>query len=125
MNKKINQLEEIGKENPFKVPKGYFEGLTDRIMSELPERVVEEQKPISLWTRVQPWVYMAAMFVGIALMVRLFVGSPERQSVNAFASEGIQLESPSDIEDFYGYYEDQLANLVYREAFYELYDESE
>ena len=113
MNKNINTLEEIGNKNPFKVPEGYFEGLSDRIMSQLPERVTESSKKISLWTRVQPWVYMAAMFCGIALMINLVNRSP-RQS----ASQGLNLMSSADIEDFYQYYEEQLTNSIYNDAMY-------
>lgn len=110
MNKENNKLEKIGTGNPFKVPEGYFDNLTENIMSRLPERIAEEQKPISLWKRVEPWVYMAAMFAGIAMMIRLFVGSPQPEKLN--------LTSSAEIEDFYQYYEEQLANAVYRETFY-------
>jgi hypothetical protein len=96
MSKKINTLEEIGNKNPFKTPEGYFEGLSDRIMLQLPERVVESPQKISLWARVQPWFYMAAMFCGIALMVNLVNRSPGQT-----ASQGLNLSSSADIEEFY------------------------
>ena len=113
MNKKINTLDEIGNKNPFKVPEGYFEGLSDRIMSQLPERVDESPKKASLWVRVQPWLYMAAMFCGIALMINLVNRSPRQP-----ASQGLNLMSSADIEDFYQYYEEQLANSIYNDAIY-------
>jgi hypothetical protein len=108
MRSKTNQLEETGNANPFKVPEGYFENLSDRILTQLPEKVEEETKSLNLWERVQPWVYMAAMFVGIALMVRIFIGSPPN----------LDLTSSTDIDEFYQYYEEQFANKVYHEAFY-------
>ena len=116
MAKRINHLEEIGNKNSFKAPEGYFEGLTAKIMSQLPEKA-QEQKTISLWERVQPWVYMAAMFAGISLMVNLFVSSPQK------TVEGLNLTSSVDIEEFYQYYEDQLVSNMYYESFY--FDEHE
>ncbi|MDR2804519.1 MAG: hypothetical protein LBB85_02600 [Dysgonamonadaceae bacterium] len=113
MSNKVNPLKEIGNKNPFQVPEGYFERLSDRILSQLPERIVESPQPPSLWQRVQPWVYMAAMFCGIALMVNLFTRTPHQPDAS-----GLNLTSSADIEAFYQYYEEQLTNNVYNEAIY-------
>jgi hypothetical protein len=113
MKKIENTLEEIGNKNPFKVPEGYFEGLSGRIMSQLPERVVESPQKVSIWVRVQPWLYMAAMFCGIALMVNLVNRSPGQPY-----SQGLNLTSSADIEDFYQYYEEQLTHSIYNDAIY-------
>ncbi|MDR0546648.1 MAG: hypothetical protein LBG77_03555 [Dysgonamonadaceae bacterium] len=106
-------LDEIGNKNPFTTPEGYFDGLTERIMSQLPERHTETPKIISLWDRVKPWIYMAAMFAGIFLMVNLFthLQSPSGKS-------GLNLSSSDEIDDFYQYYEDQMATTAYHETFY-------
>ena len=63
----------IGTENPFRVPEGYFENLTSGVMNRLPEkeRLAFEKKESTMWERVKPWVYMAAMFVGAALIIRV------------------------------------------------------
>jgi hypothetical protein len=113
MNKKTLKLNDLAKVEPFKVPDGYFENLTNDIMSQLPERIPETPKTISLWQRMQPFVYMAAMFAGIALMIKLFVGTPGQQGTKTFATEGLNLTSSSDIEDFYNYYEIELAKVAY------------
>jgi len=113
MSKILNPLEEIGNKNPFKTPEGYFEGLSGRIMSQLPERMEESPKKRSLWTRVQPWVYMAAMLCGIALIFNLVYRSPHQpdlQEMNLFSS--------ADIEDFYQYYEEQIMNSIYNDAIF-------
>jgi hypothetical protein len=115
MSKKKIKLEEIGNANPFQVPEGYFDGFAENLMSRLPDRVNDEPKTISLWTRVRPWVYMAAMFAGIALMIKLFVGSPELVSRN---SSTLNLTSSAEIEDFFDYYENQYVNSYYNETFY-------
>jgi hypothetical protein len=113
MSTKGNSLEEIGNKNPFKVPENYFEGLSDRIMSQLPERVDESPRKISLWTRVQPWIYMAAMFGGIALMLNIVDRSPKQQ-----VSQEWNLLSSADMEDFYQYYEEQITSSVYNDVIY-------
>ena len=74
-------LKKLGKENSFKVPDGYFENLTSEMMNKLPEKekVVFKEEPVSTWTRLKPLLYMAAMFVGAALIIR--VASSDRKSV--------------------------------------------
>ena len=113
----MNRLNEIGNKNPFKAPEGYFDNLTEQIMSELPEKVIQQAKKLSLWERSQPWVYMVAMFTGIWLMVNLFVNVKQKHT-----SDGIHLASVADIEEFYQYYEDQTLANAYSEAFYEILD---
>jgi hypothetical protein len=118
MDKKRILLEDISKENPFTTPEGYFENFASGIMSQLPDVVREDSQPISLWQKVRPWVYMAAMFAGIALMLKVFVNSPSQTGTKSYASEGLNLTSSADIEDFYRFYEDGLAQLAYDDAFY-------
>jgi hypothetical protein len=74
-------LKKLGKENSFKVPDGYFENLTSEVMNKLPEKekVVFKEESVSTWTRLKPLLYMAAMFVGAALIIR--VASSDRKSV--------------------------------------------
>ncbi|MEQ2518538.1 MULTISPECIES: hypothetical protein [Bacteroides] len=74
-------LKKLGKEDSFKVPGGYFENLTSEVMNKLPEKekVVFKEEPVSTWTRLKPLLYMAAMFVGAALIIR--VASSDRKSV--------------------------------------------
>ena len=110
----MNDLNEIGNKNPFKMPEGYFDNLTEQIMAQLPEKAMQQTKPLSLWERVQPWVYMAAMFVGIWLMVNLFVDVRQKASANE-----IHFASVTDIDEFYQYYEDQMLANAYDDAFYE------
>ena len=60
----------------LKVPDGYFESFAARMADALPRRDEFEnpvvlQKP-TLWTRVRPYAYMAAMFAGVWLMLHLF-----------------------------------------------------
>lgn len=94
VEKKI--LRKAGTKNPFTVPEGYFENFTQELMSNLPEK--EPLLPISeptLWQRVKPWVYMTAMFCGIMLSVRIFVGNPQQEE---FPFTQIEAEAITDEE---------------------------
>lgn len=79
MGKEDNILKKVGTQNPFSVPDHYFETFTRELMDKLPEK---EPLPVmnepTLWQRVKPWIYMAAMFCGIMLSVRVFVGEPQK-----------------------------------------------
>ena len=63
MKEEDNILRQVGTENPFRVPEGYFEHLTSDIMSRLPEKesVMPPTRPVSLWDKIKPWIYMAAI----------------------------------------------------------------
>ena len=80
MNPEEKISQKIGKKNPFTVPENYFENFTQELMDKLPakEAVFQTEAP-TLWQRVKPWLYMAAMFCGIMLSVRIFVGNPQQE----------------------------------------------
>ena len=80
MGKEDNILRKAGTSNPFRVPEHYFEDFTQELMSKLPEKDTLPSMPeITLWQRVKPWIYMTAMFCGIMLSVRIFVGEPKEE----------------------------------------------
>lgn len=69
-----NRLKEkAGNRNPYKVPDRYFEEFKDELLSKLPEY---PQKPaerdVSVWHKIRPYLYMAAMFAGIWCMMKIF-----------------------------------------------------
>ena len=92
MGKEDNILRKAGTGNPFRVPEHYFDNFTEELMSKLPEK---EPLPFSteptLWERVKPWVYMAAMFCGIMLSVRIFVGEPQKDEFTISQAEAEML----------------------------------
>ena len=73
MKEEDNILKKVGKENVFRVPDGYFENLTSEVMSRLPEKETPAfiKKEPTKWERIKPWLYMTAMFVGAALIIRV------------------------------------------------------
>ena len=56
MTREENILKErFGKQNPFKVPDGYFDHLTEKIMENLPEqevRVIDIRSRQTLWQKL-------------------------------------------------------------------------
>lgn len=95
MGKEDNILRKAGTSNPFRVPDHYFEDFTQELMSKLPEK---ESMPLmpepTLWQRVKPWIYMTAMFCGIMLSVRVFVGEPQKDEFPAISQ--IEAENLTD-----------------------------
>lgn len=74
----------VGKENPFKVPEGYFENIVPEIMKQLPETEVQEEVEVTMWERVKPWVYMVAMFCGLMFGLRVMMNDrPVSTGINA------------------------------------------
>ena len=81
--------ETVGNRNPFRVPDGYFEQLTQQVMQQLPDRepsvakqVDMAQKPVSQprarKVQMRPWLYAAAC-TALALMLGVsyyFMQSP-------------------------------------------------
>ena len=72
--KQEDKLKEVaGKGSPFSIPENYFETFRSNLMSNLPDYPEKpaEQK-VSVWHRIRPYVYLAAMFAGIWCMMKIF-----------------------------------------------------
>ena len=96
MKEEDKVLKKMGTENPFRVPEGYFEGVTSDLMSRLPEKEkTDVHREPTTWEKVRPWLYMAAMFIGAALIIR--VASPGETVSNGQQQQQIAADE-SDIE---------------------------
>jgi hypothetical protein len=115
MEKQKIRLNDIEKRDPFKTPDGYFEQFAEDFMSRLPGIQPEPVKVVSLWEKVRPWIYMAAMFVGISLIVNLFTstGNVGADYASSYSTKGFKLSSDADIEDYYDYYEEGMAEVYF------------
>lgn len=100
--------EKFGTDPGFKVPEGYFEELNARIMNNLPEYPeAPKAMDLSLWQRVKPYVYLAAMFAGIWLMMNMFhrmSSAPELSLDNPPAAIAAMMQSYG--EDSYPVFSD-------------------
>ncbi len=93
MSKKI-KIDEIGNRVPFKVPENYFEDFATQFESQV------VLKPVSVYKIIRPWMYMAAMFLGVFFMSRIVytVYSEKKQLASAENYELYVLTQVNDVE---------------------------
>lgn len=89
-----NPLSETDRRTGMTVPDGYFDNFNLRMAEMLPEQSWEQTPQVmdrTFWQRVRPFVYLAAMFAGIWLMMNMS---------SFFApglGDGIQLSAPESL----------------------------
>lgn len=102
------------------VPDGYFEDFARRVMAALPaEAPVRVEPRRTVWQKMRPYVYMAAMFAGVYLMMNIFTltarlnnpaAQPDTSALFAellnskpanFADEYLTFDDPYIYEDLY------------------------
>ncbi len=70
------------------MPDGYFDSLSSRIEAKLPPYPeAPKAEPLSRWHRIRPYVYMAAMFLGIWCMMKMF---------HEMTNRPLSLDAPSE-----------------------------
>ena len=127
-NIKENRLDRLKGKQPFRVPDGYMEGLTNRIMERLPEPPVVEAESVSLVERIRPWLYLAAVFAGMGLFFKAIIGVDSaredtlsdtllvRSEVPSASLEAIESEAAQEEADYLEYIEERYANYLLRES---------
>ncbi len=124
-DKDSNILDTIGHRDGMTVPEGFFEDFARRMEGLLPENPDAEQTrvlaPKTVWERIRPFVYMAAMFAGIWCMLKMFTlmsTSPVDLSID---NNKILTEALSDDNFIYDNFIDEINQ---NEIFDEMYDDS-
>ena len=120
MDKKTYNLDNVRGKQPFSVPKGYMDGLTDRIMNQIPEKRPQAEEPLVIsWAdRVRPWLYLAAVFAGLGIFFKTIVGvmpQTENEEDSLLVQSERPLVSPDEIQDEQ---EEDLEYLEYIEMKY-------
>ena len=120
MDKKTYNLDNLRGKQPFSVPKGYMDGLTDRIMNQIPEKRPQAEEPLVIsWAdRVRPWLYLAAVFAGLGIFFKTIVGvmpQTENKEDSLLVQSDRPLVSPDEIE---AEQEEDLEYLEYIEMKY-------
>lgn len=96
--------ERIGSETGFVLPEGSLEEVYRKVSAELPERKLLTKPKVTMWQKVRPYLYLAAMFAGIWCMMKMFhtMSSSEISLDNPpqFVAEAI-MELPGEEEDIY------------------------
>ncbi|MCH5229404.1 MAG: hypothetical protein J1F12_05350 [Muribaculaceae bacterium] len=83
MRQEEELINRFGKDSGMKVPENYFPDLQKNILNKLPEypkvvRTVDHTR----WQRIKPYVYLAAMFCGIWLMMKVFHTATQPMSMS-------------------------------------------
>lgn len=121
INEDINKLND---KNAFKVPEGYFENLTQRVMDRIDsegadctETGNQTNKTVSLWARKPFWISLtstAAACVAIVLTLNVFtsrqitdnsetLANTENESVSSMAEEDLLSYALYNGDDVYAY----------------------
>ena len=73
----------FGKNPGWKVPEGYFDSFYKEMGEKLPPYKMAPESPVlSKWQRVKPYLYLAAMFAGIWMMMKVFHTASQNASLN-------------------------------------------
>ena len=123
-----NRLDRLKGKQPFRVPEGYMEGLTSRIMEGLPESPVVEAESVSLVERIRPWLYLAAVFAGMGLFFKAIIGIEGvheesatdsllvRSDIPSSSLEAIDGEVAQEEADYLEYIEERYADYLLKES---------
>lgn len=71
MKQNIDILKKAARKTGYTVPDNYFENVRTKIMNNIPEYAEHEEPKNTTWQRIQPYIYMAAMFAGIWCMMKV------------------------------------------------------
>ena len=103
MNEEMYIQEKVGKRNPFRVPEGYFDGLTDQIMQSLPDQPKRRAKSVFM----RPVFYTAAASV-CALLVAgaAWMWRPSAEATSVDKVQAKAVVQPQQAEDSEGYFDE-------------------
>lgn len=109
MNTNKDILSKINRKSGMTVPDGYFDDFAARMSAKLPMREPSRDDSVakgSLWFRIRPYVYMAAMFAGIWCMLNIFkiIGSQSTDlSIDNNPVIARALSNETFVNDYYLY----------------------
>ncbi len=72
--------------NSFEVPEGYFANLPERLLNRVKEEEALSNEKRPLIDVLRPYLYLAAMFVGLALIINVLPMIHPRASKDSMAS---------------------------------------
>lgn len=80
MKQRDDILDKSNAKRPFQVPEGYFDSLTDQVISNLADEPYQQPMPAVGFDRAKPYLYLVAMFVGLYLVVSVLMDNTNSQS---------------------------------------------
>ena len=118
-----------GTDTGYRVPEGYFDELNSKILADLPPyKMAPKTVPMSMWQRVKPYVYLAAMFAGIWMMMKVFhtVSTADRLTLDNPPEAIAQMMDADSFDDMFFYsLSDAVSDLRLEEEVSENYDSME
>ncbi|SEF60568.1 hypothetical protein [Parabacteroides chinchillae] len=121
MKTEQNNLEQLKGKNPFSVPQGYMEGITSQIMNQLPDKPDTREKQVSMFDRIRPWLYMAAVFAGLGLFFKAIVGIQQKEEnvsnplivKTAVPSESLVAIQAEEDQEYLEYLEERYTDYLF------------
>lgn len=114
MNQEEKLKERFGTDGGWKVPEGYFESFYKEMEEKLPPyKEGVKEVDLTLWHKMKPYLYLAAMFAGIWMMMKVFhtVSTPTSLSLDnppeniAMVMDDLSGSGYFNVEEPYGDYE--------------------
>lgn len=127
MKKNSDILIKAARRDGMTVPEGFFEDFAAKMSASLPVRPEAESatermiSPKTVWDRIRPYVYMAAMFAGIWCMLKMFTLMNPADVDLSIEGNRIMTEALGDDNFVYDYIIDDIND---RELFEEMWDDS-
>ncbi len=97
-DKKNTSLGNFDIKLPFTIPENYFE----KFASEIEASVILKPTPVK--NLLKPWMFMAAMFVGIFVISLLFTFKADKQQLTSTDNYELYFASQVDESDIMNYY---------------------
>ena len=96
------RLKKYGKDPGFKVPENYFEDFNKRMADMLPDvEITPVDVQPTMWQRLKPLVYMAAMFAGVWCMIQVFTNFTNRGNLDSVRAVAEKLQDDKgNLDDF-------------------------
>jgi hypothetical protein len=111
-------LNNVPKSHGMTVPEGYFDNFAAAMMERLPQKQQQAPAKLPLWFRVRPYIYMAAMFGGVWLMMWMFndmAGTPSYKRM----ADNPAIADVLGSDQVYQYYDTDVEEIDLLDEMYE------
>lgn len=109
-------LNNIDKNNPFKVPENYFRDFNADIISKLPEKEFKVKK-VPLWSKASKWIAVAAAVIVISVVGLNYTDNAS--TTNADDQTNVHEDKLALLQnDYYLFLEDATNQNMYNEVLY-------
>lgn len=99
-----NILKSTGNNIPFSVPENYFENFAAGMDASI------QTRPVSIRRLVAPWMYMAAMFVGLFVIANVFYSVYQQRKAHEAEMYELYVTSQTDPSILFDYYNEAPVN---------------